>query len=230
MADEPNDPAESVNRAIFAGNQFLDRHVLKPTAQAYLDDVPERARRGLHNFVANLHEPEVLVNDLLQGNLSRASVTGQRFVLDTTLGGAGLFDVATDWGLPGHAADFGQTFGVWGIGPGPAVQLPLLGPSNVRDTVGQVASIVASPLSQISSSTVSDINLAGGALGVVDGRAELLPETDSLERSSLDYYATLRSLMAQHRAAFVEEGREGKVADHPATPATEPPALPEQQP
>jgi phospholipid-binding lipoprotein MlaA len=221
-ADEANDPAESVNRTIFAGNQFLDRHVLKPVAQAYLDYVPDPAQHGIHNFVSNLGEPEVLVNDLLQGNVSRAAVTGQRFVLDTTLGGAGLFDVATGWGLPKHSADFGQTFGVWGVGPGPSVQLPLFGPSNVRDTVGKLAGAVASPLGQINSSVMSDIDLAGGVTGAVDGRAELIPTTDTLERTSLDYYAALRSLMAQRRAALVEEGRKGEAAGPSAADPSHP--------
>jgi phospholipid-binding lipoprotein MlaA len=225
-ADGSNDPAESVNRTIFAGNQFVDRHLLKPTAQAYLDYIPASVRHRVHNFVANLHEPEVLVNDILQGNIRRASVTSQRFVIDSTLGVGGLFDVATDWGLPDHSADFGQTFGVWGVGPGPSVQLPLFGPSNVRDTVGKVAGIVASPLGQISSSVMSNIDVAGGVFGAVDGRADLIPTTDSLERTSLDYYAALRSLMAQRRAALVREGREGKVTAHPAIdPENASPAL-----
>jgi len=218
-ADEANDPAESINRKVFAGNQFVDRHLLKPVAQAYLDVVPQGAQHGIHNFAGNLQQPAVLLNDLLQGNISRAAVTGQRFLLDSTLGVGGLFDVATGWGLPGHAADLGQTFGVWGVGTGPSVQLPLLGPSNVRDTVGQVAGIFTNPLGQIPSSTMTDIELAGGVTGLVDLRAELIPATDTLERTSLDYYAALRSLMAQRRAAMIEEGREGKVGGPPVPTA-----------
>jgi len=221
---DADDPAESVNRTIFEGNQFLDRNLLKPTAQAYLDYVPVPAQHAVHHFVSNLGEPEVLVNDLLQGNVTRASVTTGRFVVDSTVGVGGLFDVASDWGLPNHSADLGQTFGVWGIGPGPSVQLPLFGPSNVRDSVGKVAGLLTSPLGQVSSNTLTDIQLAGTVSGVVDGRAELLPATDSLERTSLDYYAALRSLMAQRRAALVEEGRIGAVESQaPAKPATDTP-------
>jgi phospholipid-binding lipoprotein MlaA len=230
-ADDANDPAESINRTIFAGNQFLDRNLLKPTAQAYLDYVPVPAQHAVHNFVSNLGEPEVLVNDVLQGNVTRASVTTGRFLIDSTVGVGGLFDVATGWGLPNHSADFGQTFGVWGIGPGPSVQLPLFGPSNVRDTVGKIAGAVASPLGQVSDNTLTDIQLAGTVFGVVDGRSELIPATDALERTSLDYYAALRSLMAQRRAALVEEGRKGAVDSHAAgKPATETPVTDPQLP
>jgi phospholipid-binding lipoprotein MlaA len=219
-AEESNDPAESVNRAIFAGNEFLDRNLMKPTAQAYLDYVPSPAQHAIHNFVTNLREPEVLMNDMLQGNARRASVTTQRFLIDTTIGVGGLFDVASGWDLPAHAADFGQTFGVWGIGPGPSVQLPLFGPSNVRDAVGKVASVLADPLSQADSSVATDITIGGAVAGAIDARAEILPSTDTLEQTSLDYYAALRSLEAQHRAALVEEGREGKVTNTAAASAT----------
>jgi phospholipid-binding lipoprotein MlaA len=207
--DAINDPAEPTNRAIFAANQYVDRHVLKPAASAYLEHVPAPARRSIHDFVTNLGEPVVLVNDVLQGNASRAWVTTGRFAIDTTLGVAGLFDPATDWGLPHHSADFGQTFGVWGVGPGPSVQIPLLGFSNLRDTLGRAVGVLADPMGYIPGSTALDIRVGGGGLGVVDTRADLLPATDSLEKSSLDYYAALRSLVAQRRAALVEEGRSG---------------------
>jgi phospholipid-binding lipoprotein MlaA len=203
--EKTNDPAEPTNRAIFAGNQFVDRHVLKPVANAYVDHVPERARRCIHNFVSNLDGPEILVNDLLQGNMGRAWTTTERFVINTTVGVAGFFDPATGWGMPSHKADFGQTFGVWGMGPGPSVQLPLLSFSNVRDSAGKVLGFVGNPLDYL----VPAATAAGGGLDVVDGRATLLPTTNLLEQTSLDYYASLRSAMAQRRAALVEEGKSG---------------------
>jgi phospholipid-binding lipoprotein MlaA len=203
--EKANDPAEPTNRTIFAGNQFIDRHLLKPVANAYTDNVPERARRCVHNFVSNLGEPAVLINDVLQGNMGRAWITTQRFVVNTTVGGAGLFDPAVDWGLPYHKADFGQTFGVWGIGPGPSVQLPLFSFSNVRDTAGRIIGFVADPVDYLP----TEVTATEGGLGVVDGRAELMPTTDLLEKNSLDYYAALRSVMAQRRAALVEEGKSG---------------------
>jgi len=203
--DKVNDPAEPTNRAIFAGNRFIDRHILKPVANAYVDYVPDRARRCIHNFVSNLSEPAVLMNDLLQGNMSRAWTTTERFAVNTTVGGAGLFDPASGWGLPHHKADFGQTFGVWGIGPGPSVQLPLFSFSNVRDTAGRVVGIFADPLDYV----LPDVTSASGGLDVVDTRADLMPMTNLLEKTSPDYYAALRSVMAQRRAALVEEGKSG---------------------
>lgn len=210
--ERANDPAEPVNRKVFAANQYVDRNVLKPVATAYNDYVPGRVRRSVHNFGSNLKQPGVLVNDLLQGNVRRAWNTTQRFVVNTTVGGAGLFDAATDWGLPAHEADLGQTFGVWGMGPGPAVHLPLFGPSNLRDAVGRGAGLLTNPLAFIPGGAMTAVSATGAGTGVVDGRAGMLAATDDLEKNSLDYYATLRSVSAQRRAAIVEEGRAGKVA------------------
>ena len=217
-----NDPAEPTNRAIFGANQFVDRNAVRPIARGYNEYVPAGVRRSLHNFVANLEEPGIAVNDVLQGNMSRAWNTTQRFAVNTTVGGVGLFDVATDWNRPHHSADFGQTLGVWGVGPGPAVQLPFFGPSNVRDSVGKVAGIVTNPLSLASGGAASAVNAASGGVGVVDGRARLLPTTDDLERSSLDYYATLRSVMAQRRARLVAEGKLGAVSGEKELPDLDP--------
>lgn len=207
--EQANDPAEPTNRAIFAGNQWLDRNALQPVARAYEGYVPGGIRRGFRNFAFNLRTPVVLVNDALQANFDRAWITTQRFVVNTTVGGIGLFDVATGWGLPRHDADFGQTFGVWGIGPGPTVQLPLLGPSNLRDATGTLVGILANPLVFVPGSTLQTIEIVSTGVNAVDQRAEMLGLTEAVERDALDYYATLRSMHAQHRAAKVEEGKAG---------------------
>jgi phospholipid-binding lipoprotein MlaA len=207
-----NDPAEPTNRAIFAGNKFVDDNALQPIARGYEDYVPGRARKSLHNFVSNLGQPAIAVNDVLQGNFSRSWNTLQRFVINTTVGGAGLFDVATDWDRPGHVADFGQTLGVWGVGPGPSVQLPLFGPSNVRDSVGKVVDLVSNPTNFIPGGAAATVSTATGSVGFIDGRANLLSTTGPLEHNSLDYYAALRSAAAQRRAALVAEGKAGEVA------------------
>lgn len=217
-----NDPAEPTNRAVFRANQFVDRNALRPVARGYAEYVPSPVRGSLHNFVSNLEEPGIAVNDVLQGNVSRAWNTTQRFAVNTTVGGAGLFDVATDWHRPHHEADFGQTLGVWGVAPGPAVQLPLFGPSNVRDTVGKVGGIVLNPLTFVTGTTATTVTAASGGIGVVDGRSRLLSTTDSLERSSLDYYATLRSVMAQRRAYLVAEARVGAVKEGKELPDLDP--------
>ncbi|WP_458094466.1 MlaA family lipoprotein [Roseomonas sp. WA12] len=225
-----DDPAEPVNRGVFAANQFLDRNLVAPVARAYRDSLPQVVRSSVGNFAGNLREPMTLANDLLQGNTTRAWNTTQRFVVNSTVGVAGLMDVASDLDLPRHSADFGQTLGVWGVGPGPAVQLPLLGPSNARDTIGTVVGFVANPLSFIPGGAIAVIGQVGTGARLIDGRAELLDTTDQLERTSLDYYATLRSANAQRRAALVEEGIRGGTgasvtvipggAETPARPAT----------
>jgi phospholipid-binding lipoprotein MlaA len=206
-----NDPAAPTNRTVFGGNMFVDRHVIKPVARFYVADIPVGAQHGVHHFVANLGEPQILINDVLQGNFSRSWNTLQRFTINTTVGGLGLFDVAQGWGLPRHNADFGQTLGVWGVGTGPDVQLPLFGFSNVRDMTGKGISIVANPLSLVGGAFSMITGGAKSGLGVLDDRVALLPVTDSVEKTSLDRYATFRSMMDQHRAAFIQDGREGKV-------------------
>lgn len=215
-ASEVHDPAEPVNRAIFAGNQLVDRVILQPVARGWRDHVPRFIQRPVANFATNLRQPTVLVNDLLQANTTRAWTTAQRFVVNSTLGVAGLFDVATDWDLPGHDADFGQTFGVWGIGAGPAVQLPIFGPSNLRDTAGTALGFFANPMGLIRGETISAISTAGTGSRILTGRADALEATDALEASSVDYYAALRSAQAQRRERLVQEGVAGAVTP-PAT-------------
>ncbi|HEY0181791.1 MAG TPA: VacJ family lipoprotein [Rhodopila sp.] len=214
--EQNNDPAEPTNRVIFAGNQFVEHHAIQPIARGYESYVPVGVRGSVHNFVSNLGQPSVAVNDVLQGNFRRAWNTTQRFAINTTVGGVGLFDVATKWHRPEHNADFGQTLGVWGAGPGPTVQLPFFGASNVRDSVGKIVSFVTNPVSLVRGDTVAGVRMASGGAGVVDGRANLLGTTDTLEHSSIDYYATTRSVTAQRRAAFVAEGKAGPVDDHQA--------------
>jgi phospholipid-binding lipoprotein MlaA len=209
-----NDPAEPTNRTIFAGNKFVDDHALQPVARGYEDNVPGRVRRSIHNFVSNLGQPAIAVNDVLQGNFNRSWNTIQRFAINTTVGGVGLFDVATDWNRPGHIADFGQTLGVWGVGPGPSVQLPLFGPSNVRDSVGKAVDLFTNPTNFVPGGAAATIGTARGGVGFIDRRAGLLSTTVPLEHESLDYYAALRSAAAQRRAALVDEGKAGAVDSH----------------
>ncbi len=205
--EEANDPAEPTNRVIFDGNQWVDRNALQPVARTYQDHVPDSIRGGLHNFSQNLKAPVVLVNDMLQGNMNRAWTTTQRFAVNSTVGGAGLFDVADDWNLPAHQADFGQTLAVWDVGPGPSLQLPLFGPSNLRDAIGTAFGFVGDPVSYVPGAQL--VQMSGSVGGLIDGRARMLPVTDDLERNSFDHYAALRSMYAQRRAAFAEEGRTG---------------------
>ena len=205
--DADHDPAEPVNRAIFKANVAADHAVMKPVANAYVDYVPEGVQTGIHNVVQNLKEPAVAVNDALQGNVTQAWQSVQRLAINSTVGVAGIFDVAADLGLQPHKADFGQTLGVWGVGEGPFVELPLLGPSNARDTVGTVVDFAMNPLTYVGGAPATAASVSTGAANVVDTRAQHLHDLDELERNSLDYYATLRSVYRQHRDAEISAAK-----------------------
>lgn len=200
------DPVEPVNRGIFAFNRVVDDYALAPVARGYRY-TPDFFQTGVHNFVANFGEPKVFINDLLQGNPRRSVNTLGRFVLNTTVGVLGLIDVSGKLGIARHDADFGQTFGVWGIGNGPIVELPLFGTSNSRDAAGRVLNFVVNPFGN-NSDTVDTLSTVDTVGGIVDGRAEALPLTDSLKKLP-DYYSALRNVVAEHRAAYVLEGRQG---------------------
>jgi phospholipid-binding lipoprotein MlaA len=205
--DSEHDPAEPVNRAIFKANMAADHAVMKPVAEAYTEHVPEGVQKGIHNVVQNLKEPAVAVNDALQGNMKQAWQSVQRLTLNTTVGVVGFFDVADKWGLPPHKADFGQTLAVWGVGDGPFVELPLLGPSNARDTVGTVIDLAMNPLTFVGGAPATYAGAATGGAAVVDTRAQHLNDLDELERNSLDFYASLRSVYRQHRDAEISAAK-----------------------
>lgn len=204
---ETNDPVEPVNRAIFDANMTVDRAVVKPIAQAY-QDLPAGVRQGVHNVTSNLGEPSVTANDLLQGKIDRALVSAQRFAINTTAGVGGVSDVATDWKLPPHQNDFGETMAVWGLGEGPYLQLPALGPSTLRDAVGTAVGMALDPLSVTGVQALTYLGYARTGAGFVDARAAHLQDLDELERNSLDFYASLRSVYLQHRRAEIDKARQ----------------------
>jgi phospholipid-binding lipoprotein MlaA len=206
--DAAHDPAEPVNRAIFKANVAADHAVMKPVAQAYVDHVPQGVQKGIHNVVQNLKEPAVAVNDVLQGNVKQAWQSVQRLAVNSTVGIAGIFDVAQKLGVPPHKADFGQTLAVWGVGEGPFVELPLLGPSSARDAVGTVVDMAMNPLTFVGGAPATYAGVATGGANVVDTRAQHLHDLDELERNSLDYYATLRSVYRQHREAEIAAAKQ----------------------
>ena len=206
--DGQNDPFESFNRRVFAFDMQLDRTLIKPVAKAYRSALPEFVRDSIRTVVTNLKEPLVLVNDLLQGRGQTAFITGQRFVINTTVGLAGLTDWATRWGLPLQSGDFGQTLFAWGFNDGPYLVLPLLGPSNVRDAFGLGVDAYASPLGHVGSTDVRrDLSFSIAAADGLDLRARNIDSLDELERSSLDFYAFLRSVTRQQRHAVLRDAR-----------------------
>ncbi|MFB1630056.1 VacJ family lipoprotein [Pseudomonas sp. AP-1] len=202
-----SDPAEPANRAVFAFNRGVDDYIAAPVARGYTQ-LPEAAQQGVHNFVANFGEPKVWVNDLLQGNVERSMTTLSRFIFNTTFGLAGLIDVSGKMGLERHSADFGQTFGVWSIGAGPIVELPLLGSHNLRDATGRVLSLAIDPFGD-NSNTVQTLNTVAMTGGAVAGRAQALALTDVLQEAP-DYYRAVRDYTAMVRAHYVAEGKAGK--------------------
>jgi phospholipid-binding lipoprotein MlaA len=212
--DDQNDPFERTNRTVFEMNARMDKAVARPVAKFYVSAVPKVVRTGLHNVLTNLGKPVTLGNDLLQGEGKRAGETLTRLVTNSTLGLGGLIDVATMAGVPDHAEDFGQTLGVWGAGEGPYLMLPLMGPSNPRDLTGDVADFFMDPLTYAHfdyENLAMDTRIG---LGLLDLRASNLDTTDQIERTSLDFYATTRSLYRQYRKSEIANGN----ADAPETP------------
>jgi len=222
--DSQNDPAEAINREIFKANKLFDDFIIKPLARGYVQSVEPEMRQAIHNFTNNVGEPVVFVNDVLQGNVERALNTTQRFAVNTTVGLAGFVDVADTLGRPHHDADLGQTLGVWGVAPGPAVQIPILGPSNLRDAFGLAATSFVPPVVvHVGIETaVSYTQLGATGVDDVDYRSKLLPNTDALEKTSKDLYVSARLIKAQLRAKLVEEGKAGHVSHNDASGAETP--------
>lgn len=204
LAQRPNgisDPLEGLNRGIFWVNRGVDTVVLRPVAKAYEFAVPEFGRKRVSNFLDNLGGPLVTFNSLLQGDPQNMFVSFWRFTFNSTLGVAGLFDIATEFGVPQqNDEDFGQTLGVWGVASGPYLVLPLFGPSTLRDAVGLGVDMLVDPFTYAPKSHERYKILA---VRVVDTRARFGRLIDDTYESSLDPYATFRSLYLQHREAEV---------------------------
>jgi phospholipid-binding lipoprotein MlaA len=203
----PGDPYEPFNRKVFALNLNFDRKVARPVAVFYSRAMPAFARDGIHNFLENLNQPVVFANDVLQGEAGRAKDTVGRFVINSTVGIGGLIDVAQKTGVPEHTSDFGVTLGTWGVAGGPFLVLPLLGPSNVRDTVGYGVDIAFDPSTWIAFRSATIFKAARWGAGIVDTRARNIALLDGLERGTLDLYATERNVYLQHRDAEIDRDK-----------------------
>lgn len=198
---ETNDPLEPTNRFIFGFNQFLDKYLITPATEAYRFVVPEYGRERVGSVLNNLGEPVNFVNDALQGRGSDAGDTVARFAMNSSFGVLGLFDVAKDLGVPERHGDFGQTLYTYGVGEGPYLVLPLFGPSNVRDAAGLGADLVIDPWGYVGQGdTVEALQWTRYGATVLDRRDATLDMTQKLEKESLDYYATMRSISRQYRA------------------------------
>jgi phospholipid-binding lipoprotein MlaA len=222
--EQVNDPLEPFNRAVFDFNKAADDYAIKPAAQAYRWAMPKYGRDRIHNVVSNLNSPLIFANDVLQGEPDRAVQTFFRAALNTSFGLLGFLDIATEAGIPAHEEDFGQTLAVWGVGEGPFLMLPIFGPSNPRDTVGLVAEFFADPFDLAMANIGKEwISYTRAGLSGLDKREGLLDTLDEIQRTSLDYYASLRSLYRQHRAAEIKNGKSTapKVSDSRAPRAQE---------
>jgi phospholipid-binding lipoprotein MlaA len=214
---EIKDCFEKLNRATFAFNQGLDKALIKPIAEGYRN-LPNPIQKGTKNAVTNLSTLITIPNNVLQGDLKTAIINTGRLVVNTTVGLLGTVDVANKMGFPKYEKeDYGQTLGKWGVGPGCYMVLPVLGPSTVRDTAGSFANILGGDPWYNSSVHGNNEFLSEGAyitskaLSGIDFRSDNLESLDNLEKNSIDFYASLRSLYLQDRENKIKNNQRGSV-------------------
>lgn len=199
---DPADPLQPMNRATYRFNVAVDKATLKPAATAYRDHVPKVVQTGVGNFFTNLSVPATAVNDLLQGKPLAAGQDLLRFVINTTLGWGGVFDIASPSGVPVHTEDLGQTLGKWGVPAGPYLMVPLLGPSTLRDLPSAVADRLLEPLYWFNPGNARWVSLG---LSVVNTRAGLLALDDTISKA-YDPYAFVRNAYLQRREYLIYDG------------------------
>lgn len=202
-----NDPYEAMNRDTLQFNGKVDRYFVIPTVALYFVLVPKPGRRGVHNFLGNLSLPTIFVNDLLQGETTRAGQSMGRFLINTTIGLGGFLDPATKIGIPGHGEDMGQTFAVWGANEGPYLMLPFFGPSSPRDAAGLIGDAVMDPTNQIHFKQHIWWAVGREYFTLLDLRSQTWQTIQGIQRHSVDYYASLRSFYRQYRAEQIRNGR-----------------------
>src|ERR1051326_599389 len=201
---ENNDPLEPFNRAVSSFNDRVDENVAVPLARAYSRILPEIVRNGIQHFIYNTELPITFANDILQFAPVRASQTLARFAVNSTLGLGGLFDPATGFKIPHHREDFGQTLGFYGVGEGPYLVLPFLGPAPPRDVAGRVADIFFDPLTYSGLREAAWWGAGREAADLIDTRARNIDGLAALRAGSLDFYATIRSIYRQYRNAEIQ--------------------------
>ena len=208
---------EKLNRATFSLNQGLDKAIIKPIAKGYRK-LPDPIQKGTKNAVTNLSNLITIPNNILQGDIKLAAINTGRLVVNTTVGLLGTIDVANKMGFPKYIKeDYGQTLGTWGVGPGCYVVLPVLGPSTLRDTAGSFANVVGGdPWYNASvhgnNEFLSErLYIGSKALSGIDFRSDNLESFDNLEKNSVDFYASVRSLYLQDRENKIENNQRGNV-------------------
>lgn len=202
-AEHPSDPLEPVNRGIDKFNRGFDKAVAKPVAKGYRVVTPNPLDRGITNFFNNLADIPSAANNLLQLKPRRALSDVGRICINTTIGLLGLFDVASDMGIPNYKEDLGQTLGYWGVGETPYLMIPFLGPSTLRDFVGYMGDLLLNPVGY----TTQGVYWSLFALRYVDRRADLLEAGDVLEEAAVDPYSFMREFQLQKRRTLIEDGQ-----------------------
>jgi len=211
--DTSRDPLEGFNRAMYTFNDKFDRYLLKPVAKGYHAITPTPVRKSISNFFGNLHDPGIMLNNLLQGKPGQAASDLGRFLVNSTVGIAGLFDVATKMGLQKHNEDFGQTLAVWGVGDGPYLVLPFFGPSNLRDGPSLIVDWETYPPNHMEEHSTRDKLLV---VEFVDKRAQLLDASDILEQAAgQDPYIFVREASRQSRRNQIYDGNPPQAAPPP---------------
>ncbi len=207
--DTDNDPFEPVNRVVFEFNELVDTIFLEPLAAMYEGVVHEFIRERVGYALRNLSEPLVLVNNLLQGELGDAGETLDRFLLNSTYGVGGLFDVSTDLGIPYKKEDFGMTLASWGMGAGPYIVLPILGPSNLRDTLGRIGDYGFDPINVWGYSADKELycDIRTG-VQILDAKTDNIKIIEDLRKNAIDYYATIRTWYSERRKHLVRKESE----------------------
>jgi len=199
---ETQDPIEPVNRSVYTFNEYLDRYVGKPVADGYVFVTPEFARQGVTNFLDNVRYLNVILNGFLQGKVKQGFSDTGRFLVNTTVGVGGLFDVATMWNLEKHDEDFGQTLGVWGLGEGPYLMLPAFGPSTARDAPGLAIGAFANALFFVT----GPVALAINGVGFIDKRARADQAIQTRNEMAVEPYVFTREAYLQHRRFLIYDG------------------------
>jgi len=206
LVTDVRDPLEPVNRAIFGFNEIVDLLIMRPISHAYRIVVPQPLRTGVSNALHNFATPVIFANDILQGKPRRAKTTFIRFLVNSTAGFGGLVDAAAAAGLESHSEDFGQTLAVWGVGPGVYLVLPVLGPSTSRDAVGLVGDAALHPATWLMWNLEFFERSSPVIAYTVSAHEYYLDEAQALRRTSPDFYATVRDIYAQRRAADIADG------------------------
>jgi phospholipid-binding lipoprotein MlaA len=206
---QPTDEWEGWNRSVHGFNDDLDKAVIKPIAKGYQEYVPEPVNQGVTNFFGNITDIGITLNDFFQLKMLQGGMDLSRFLINTTAGVGGLFDVATKLDLPKHNEDFGQTLGFWGVPSGNYLVLPLLGPSSPRDAAGLLGDALLNPLTYISFGSSAAVGAAitgAKAVEVTDARADMLTSEKIVDEAAVDRYDFIKNAYQQNREYLVYDG------------------------